>query len=81
MAEFTYEVKKRLATLSETGTLSTELNVISFNGNAPKYDLRRWKTKEGDRTMQKGITLTTEEIVALRDALNKLMVISKGGSL
>lgn len=72
MAQFTYEIVKPIAVLSDSGTLTTELNIISFNGNAPKYDLRKWSTANGERKMQKGITITKEELVELRDILIKM---------
>ena len=72
MSQFTYEVVKPIAVLSDTGKLATELNIISYGGNDPKYDLRKWRTGSGEKKMQKGITLTAEEVVALREALNGL---------
>ena len=68
--EFTYEIKKNFGTLSNTGTLTVELNLISYNGADPKYDLRKWRMKDDKPTMQKGITMTREELLALRDLLN-----------
>ena len=68
---------KHLATLSSqetmTGdTLTKELNLISFNDDRPRYDLRTWKrTVDGETAMMKGVTLTEFEIPALVDALNK----------
>lgn len=72
MAKFTYEIVKPIAVLSDSGTLTTELNVISYSGNEPKYDLRKWRTSDGEKKMQKGITMTKEELSALRDVLNGL---------
>ena len=70
--EFTYTIEKRFGTVSNAGSLPIELNLVSFNGRAEKYDLRRWRAKDGERRMQKGITLTREELYALRDVLNDL---------
>ena len=72
MAQFTYEIVKSIAVLSDSGTLTTELNIISYSGNEPKYDLRKWRTGSGEKKMQKGITLTRAEVSALRDVLNSL---------
>ena len=69
---FTYEIVKPIAKIGSTGELEAELNLIRFNGRAEKYDLRRWRVKDGERRMQKGITLTGEELHALRDVLNDL---------
>lgn len=64
---FKFEIVKHIATLSKHGRTTKELNLISYNGAPPKYDLRRWR--EGQ--MFKGLTLTGEELEALKDALNK----------
>ena len=68
--EFTYEIKKHIATLSGTAGRSCELNVIAFGDAAPKVDIRRWITKDGEKRMGKGICLSDEEVTLLRDALN-----------
>lgn len=70
---FTYEIKKHFGIVSNASTLPLELNLISYNGASPKYDLRKWRTKEdGRRSMQKGLTLTREELQDLRAFLNGL---------
>ncbi|MCI6502828.1 MAG: PC4/YdbC family ssDNA-binding protein [Clostridia bacterium] len=71
MAEFKYQVTKVIGTLSETGNgWSKELNLVSWNDRAPVYDLRTW-TADHER-MGKGITMTKEEIVNLREILNSI---------
>ena len=70
--EFTYEIKKNYGVLSDTGTLTMELNLISYNGAEPKFDLRKWRMKDDKPTMQKGVTMTREELLALRDLLNSM---------
>ncbi|HEX5941297.1 MAG TPA: PC4/YdbC family ssDNA-binding protein, partial [Anaerolineales bacterium] len=45
-----------------------ELNLISWNGRAPKYDIRDWSP--GHQKMGRGVTLSREELLALRDLLN-----------
>lgn len=72
MPQFSYEIVKPIAVLSDSGKLTAELNVISYGGNEPKYDLRRWYTGGGERKMQKGIAMTKEELTALRNVLNSL---------
>ena len=47
----------------------TELNEISWNGDRPKFDIRRWNAHH-DRC-SKGITLTREETINLLSALQK----------
>lgn len=71
--EFTFDLQQHLATLSDSSKLSTELNIISYSGTAPRYDLRRWRqTRDGEKRMQKGLTMNAEELRKLRDVLNTL---------
>ena len=71
MAEFKYEVTETLGVLSETGNgWFKEINLVSWNDRAPVYDLRTW-TADHER-MGKGITLTKDELVKLREVLNAL---------
>ncbi len=43
MPEFTYEIVESVAVLSENPKGWTkELNLISWNGRDPKYDIREW---------------------------------------
>ena len=70
--EFTYTIERECGVVSTAGSLPLELNLVSFNGAPAKYDLRKWRVKDGQRTMQKGITMTREELLDLRDFLNGL---------
>ena len=43
MAEIKYEITEKLGVLSENAKGWTkELNLISWNGHEPKYDIREW---------------------------------------
>ena len=66
----TMELIKKIALISgsETG-FRKELNVVSWNGREPKYDLRNW-SPEG--MALKGLTLTEEEAKELQKALNDM---------
>lgn len=69
MVDFSYEVTETIAVLSESSKGWTkELKLISWNGREPKYDIREW-SPDGTK-MGKGITLSDEEIVILKKALN-----------
>lgn len=73
MAEFKYEIVEELGVLSESSKgWTTELNLISYNGAAPKYDLRSWAPEH--EKMGKGITLTGEELAELKSILDTLEV-------
>lgn len=75
MGDFKFEVVKHLAELSRNKNTSKELNLVSFNGDEPKYDLRNWQNPDSeDARMLKGITLTKDELIKLRDALNEIEV-------
>ncbi len=71
MAELKYEITKHIGVLSESARgWSKELNMVSWNDRDPKYDLREWSPDHS--RMGKGITLTDEDIVALKELLNDL---------
>lgn len=64
--------------VDEIGVLSTsekgwnkELNLVSWNGRDPKYDIRDWSP---DHTkMGKGATLSREELIKLKEVLNEVL--------
>lgn len=65
--KFDYEIVKTFVTLSRSGCVSKQLNLVSYAGNRPKYDLRNWKTEaDGTKKPLKGLTLTDEETEVLR---------------
>ncbi|MEG0913853.1 MAG: YdbC family protein [Oscillospiraceae bacterium] len=71
MAEFKYEIAEQIGVLSEgSNGWSRELNLISWNGRDPKYDIRDWAP--GNEKMGKGISLSKEEAKALKEILNSL---------
>ncbi len=69
MAELKFEIKEHIGIISENAKGWTkELNLVSWNDYPAKYDLREWSP---DHTrMNKGITLTEEEIENLKKLLN-----------
>lgn len=70
-SDFTYEIKERIAILSEHNKGWTkELNKVSWNDRPAKYDLRDWHHEDGK--MGKGTTLSDDEIRNLREVLNAL---------
>lgn len=46
-----------------------ELNRISWSGNEPKYDLRRWSLNRDK--MGKGVTMSEKELIALYELLKE----------
>jgi hypothetical protein len=70
MADFQYEIVEELgALLTSAKGWTKELNKISWNGGAPKYDIRDWAPEH--EKMGKGVTLNDEEFAALKELLNK----------
>ena len=78
--EFKYDVKEEIAVLGKTeanngNVYSKEVNLISYNGSNPVYDVRNWTTMaDGERRMGKGITLNADELKALKEVINKIDV-------
>ena len=71
MNEIQYEIVRRFGELSVSKTgWSKQLNLIRWNDREAKYDLRDW-APDGEK-MGKGVTLTKDELIALRDLLNSL---------
>lgn len=72
MSEIKFEIQEELGTLSESAKGWTkEVNLISWNGAAAKYDIRDWAPNH--EKMGKGITLTAEEAQALYKILAKIV--------
>jgi len=68
MDNFNYEIKKQFGIISsEKSGWQKELNLVSWNGRAPKLDIRDWAP--GHEKMGKGITLTEAEAAALAELL------------
>ena len=71
MADFKYEIVEEIGVLSENAKgWRKELNKISWNGAEPKYDIRDWAP--GREKMGKGVTLTADEVLKLKELLNQI---------
>ena len=71
MSDFTFEIKEEIAVLSENAKgWKKELNLISWNGGEPKYDIRDWDPNH--EKMGKGVTLSEEEAKQLYIALSQI---------
>lgn len=71
MADFKFEIIEHYGQLGENAKgWSKELTKVSWNEREPKYDIRDW-SPEYDK-MGKGLTFTQEELILLRDVLNKM---------
>ncbi len=68
--EFKYEIVSELGTISENAKgWKKELNLVSWNEAAPKYDLREWSPDH--EKMGKGVTLTKEELKSLKEIIDE----------
>lgn len=65
-----FEIKEHVGTVAmyQTGW-AKELNVVSWNGGVPKYDIRDWSPNH--ERMTRGITLTEEEAESLMKVFNE----------
>lgn len=71
MADFKYEIIENVGTISSGSRgWNKELNFISWNDREPKFDIRDWA--DDHSKMGKGVSLTKDELIALRDLLNSL---------
>lgn len=70
MPDFKYEITQELGILSESKSGWTrELNLISWNGAEPKFDIRDWAPDH--EKMGKGISLNADEVDKLKKILEK----------
>ena len=69
--EISFEIVEHIGVLS-TGSKgwTKEISLISWNGREPKYDIRE-QSPEHDK-MGKGVTLSKDELEALKVILEKL---------
>ncbi|WP_394231352.1 YdbC family protein [Niallia oryzisoli] len=71
MAEIKFEIMKTIGAISTSPKgWNKELNLISWNGKEPKYDLRDWAPDHSK--MGKGVTLSDQELKALKELLNTI---------
>lgn len=81
MSDIKYEIVQKLGVLStpalsrvegSASGWSKQLNLISWNDREPKFDIRDWSA-DGMK-MGKGVTLTLDELLALRELLNRMQI-------
>lgn len=73
MADIKHEIVRKIGVVSKASSgWAKELNLVSWNDREPKYDLRDWSA-DGTK-MGKGVTLSREELLALRELLNGMEI-------
>lgn len=71
MAGIKYDIVKEVGVVSENSSGWTkEINLISWNDRAPKYDIRDWAP--GHEKRGKGVTLSADELRELKRILNEM---------
>ncbi len=71
LADVTFEILEKFGELSVSPKgWSKEINLVAWNKYPGKYDIREWDPDH--QKMSKGITLNKDEILKLRDILNKM---------
>lgn len=59
--EVTFEIVERIGVITDYQTgWAKEINMVSWNGSEPKYDIRDWSPDH--EHMSRGITLKEEEL-------------------
>ena len=69
--DFTFEIVEHIGVLSQTNNgWKKELNLVSWNGREPVYDIRTWNP---DHTkMGKGATISLEEMENLKEVIKNV---------
>lgn len=68
MSEFKFEIIQNFGVISTSSRgWAKELNLVSWNGRPPKYDIREWDPDH--EKMGKGLTFSEDEIQILKDFL------------
>lgn len=72
MPDIKYEIVQELGRISEESARGwrKEINLVSWNGAAPKFDIRDWAPEH--EKMGKGVTLTYDELMVLKAILNEI---------
>jgi hypothetical protein len=66
--DFSFEITQKIGIIAEgKGGWNLELNMISWGERPAKYDIRSWSPDH--QKMSKGITLSKDELLALKALL------------
>lgn len=71
LKDLKFEIVENIGELSQsTKGWKKELNMVKWNDREAKFDIRDWDSEHVK--MGKGVTLSKEEVIKLRDLLNTL---------
>lgn len=69
---FNYEIKESIISVnSGDKEWNLELNLISWGGREPKYDIRKWSPDH--EKMSKGVSLSEDEVILLFQQADKFL--------
>ena len=70
--DFTFSITEHIGVISQgKAGWQVELNLVSWGGREAKYDIRSWSPDH--QKMGKGVTMTKEELLSLKDILNTVL--------
>ncbi|MBR0039669.1 MAG: hypothetical protein IJP71_06675 [Lachnospiraceae bacterium] len=72
MKEIEYKIIRKIGQIGNKGEWKLELNIISWNKQDKKFDIRKWDNNH--IKMSKGITLTKTELINLKELLNSINI-------
>ena len=68
-----YEVIRHIGTISEKGSYTKEVNIISWSGRPPVCDIRGFRVgSDGNKYPLKGISMSREDLVSLKGLLSQI---------
>ena len=68
--EVSHKVIEHIGTISTKNNYSKEVNIISWNGRPPVYDIRIFKTDvDGLKYPLKGLSFNKEDLITLKEVL------------
>lgn len=71
MADFNFEVVKKIGVIRQNEKSSIELRITKVN-DSEAYDIRNWFIKDGKEQPGKGVRLTEEELDKLAEIINTM---------
>lgn len=78
--DFAFNIREHIGVINTYSTgWSKELNLVEWNGNNAKFDIRDWEP--GHEHMSRGITLHEEEAKALAGLIFKFFAKNKSDDL
>ena len=71
--EISFEIVKHVGVISKTDMHTKEINIVSWNGREPVYDVRVWRTgKDGIKSPLKGISMNEADLLTLKELLSNV---------